>query len=454
MPSISLPPPQCAALHRKIDPIIQDRQFTEAHWGIQVETLGGPSLYSHNSLQNFIPASNAKLLTTAAALQALGPDHQRATTIIQESPTSFRLISPGDPGFSDTQAQDLARQLKAQGITKLPLLQLEDSPGLNPLWEWGDLQSGYGARANRLIYNQNAITIELKPQALGQPLQWSWSDPRITLPLTVINQTRTVGPTEEEFTEGRIEGDRLILTGQLQTGADPDSLAVAIPNPGQHYADRLSAAFRTAGVTIDRTTITAPNRTSNPHLATVKTPKIRELIKITNQTSNNLYAETLLQWLTPPDQTINPDPSPNTPSDLTPALTALQKHLTTIQLGLPPSSYKLTDGSGLSRQNLAAPSTLTQLLQSFARSHPFRASLPQSGSPGSLKNRFPLYPGQIQAKTGYLTGALALSGYTNPPTGQPRIFSILLNHSQLPVLTQRNQIDAIATAILTTNCQP
>jgi serine-type D-Ala-D-Ala carboxypeptidase/endopeptidase (penicillin-binding protein 4) len=447
------PPPQCPALHRKITPIILDQQFTEAHWGIHITTLSGETLYSNNFLQNFIPASNAKLLTTAAALQALGPDHQRATTIIQESPTAFRLISPGDPSFGDNQAQDLARQLKAQGITKLPILYLEDSPGLNPLWEWGDLQSGYGARANRLIYNQNAITVELKPQALGQPLQWSWRDPSITLPLTVINQTRTIGPTEEEFTEGRIEGDRVILTGQLQTGADPDSLAVAIPNPGQHYADRLSQAFRTAGVTIDRTTITAPTRTSKPHLATVKTPKLGELIKITNQTSNNLYAETLLQWLTPPDLTA-PDLSPNSPSDLAPALTALQKHLTTIKLGLPPSSYKLTDGSGLSRQNLVTPSTLTQLLQSFALDRPFRDSLPQSGSKGSLKDRFSPYPGQIQAKTGYLTGALALSGYTNPPTGQPRIFSILLNHSQLPVLTQRNQIDAIATAILTTDCQP
>ncbi|NJM49250.1 MAG: hypothetical protein HC860_26280, partial [Alkalinema sp. RU_4_3] len=246
MPYTSLPPllPECPALHQKIDPIIQDRQFFEAHWGIQVKTLKGIVLYSHNDLQNFIPASNAKLLTTAAALQALGPDHQRATTIIQESPTHFRLISPGDPSFGDTQAQDLARQLKAQGITNLPLLYLEDSPGLNPRWEWGDLQAGYGARANRLIYNQNAIDIDLKPQALGHPLQWTWSNSKITLPLTVINQTRTVGPTEEEFTAGRIEGDRLILTGQLQTGSDTDKLSIAIPNPGQHYADRLTQAFR------------------------------------------------------------------------------------------------------------------------------------------------------------------------------------------------------------------
>ncbi|NJM48603.1 MAG: hypothetical protein HC860_22550, partial [Alkalinema sp. RU_4_3] len=156
------------------------------------------------------------------------------------------------------------------------------------------------------------------------------------------------------------------------------------------------------------------------------------------------------QWLAPTHLQPSSPPTSPLPTNLTPALTALQQHLTTVQLPL--SSYKLTDGSGLSRHNLAAPNTLTLLLQSFTDNRPFRDSLPHSGGPGSLKTRFLQYPGQIQAKTGYLTGALALSGYTKPTIGQPRIFSILLNHSQLPVLTQRNAIDTVATAILTTDC--
>jgi serine-type D-Ala-D-Ala carboxypeptidase/endopeptidase (penicillin-binding protein 4) len=427
----------CYELSQKIDGIISSPAFNQARWGILVGTPD-QNVYSRNADQLFIPASNAKLLTTAAALKKLGPDYRRSTTIVQAGPNHLRLIGQGDPSFGDPQAQDLARQLKARGISRIPLLTLEDSaigsPQINPNWEWGDLQAGFAPRINSLIFDQNAIEITVTPTSPGQPLQWTSGK---TSPLTIDNQTRTVGLSDEEFTEGSIEGNVLQIRGQLRLGGDPDTFSVAIPNPSEHFAQRLRQSFAASGIAIDKTTITTEKATDKTTvLASVDSPRVSDLIKTANQNSTNLYAEILLRWLAA--------------GDLDSGLKALQT-----QLDLPRAHYHLVDGSGLSRQDLVTPQALVTLLRSHLTTLPYRNSLAQSAQLGTLKNRLPqLAPGQIQAKTGYITGALALSGYADRPGKPPLIFSILLNHSQQDFLVQRNAIDAVATAIAQSTCLP
>jgi serine-type D-Ala-D-Ala carboxypeptidase/endopeptidase (penicillin-binding protein 4) len=104
------------------------------------------------------------------------------------------------------------------------------------------------------------------------------------------------------------------------------------------------------------------------------------------------------------------------------------------RLGLPANSYRQVDGSGLSRQNLAAPVTLVSLLK-LMRSSPnyaqFYASLPTGGVSGTLRNRFEntVVQGRVHAKTGTLTGVRALSGYLEHPIYGTIVFSILGNQS-------------------------
>jgi serine-type D-Ala-D-Ala carboxypeptidase/endopeptidase (penicillin-binding protein 4) len=433
------PPGVCYELSQKIDGIISKPAFNQARWGILVGTKE-QNIYTRNADQLFIPASNAKLLTTAAALKKLGPDYRRSTTIVQTGANHLRLIGQGDPSFGDPQAQDLARQLKARGISRIPLLTLEDSaigsPTTNPNWEWGDLQAGFAPRINSLIFDQNAIEITVTPTSPGQPLQWQWTS-KTPPALSIDNQTRTVGLSDEEFTEGSVTGNVLQIRGQLRLGGDPDTFSVAIPNPSEHFAQRLRQSFAASGVAIDRTTITLEKATDKPTiLASVDSPTVSDLIKTANQNSTNLYAEILLRWLAT--------------GDLDSGLKALQT-----QLDLPREHYHLVDGSGLSRQDLITPQALVTLLRSHLTHPTFRQSLAQSAQLGTLKNRLPqLAPGQIQAKTGYITGALALSGYADRPGRQPLIFSILLNHSQQDFLVQRNAIDAVATAIAQSTCLP
>ena len=102
-------------------------------------------------------------------------------------------------------------------------------------------------------------------------------------------------------------------------------------------------------------------------------------------------------------------------------------------LGLTEGSFEVRDGSGLSNGNRVSPAAMTRLLSAMLRrpaSEQFVSSLPISGTDGTLTRRLndALCRRRIRAKTGYIAGVSALSGYVCDNDGRPRIaFSVLVN---------------------------
>lgn len=101
-------------------------------------------------------------------------------------------------------------------------------------------------------------------------------------------------------------------------------------------------------------------------------------------------------------------------------------------LGITPDSYRQIDGSGLSRNNRAKPSTFVRLLNAMygkTENHLFYNSLSVAGVNGTLRNRFhnTMAEGRVHAKTGTLTGVRALSGYLDNPNYGSMTFSIVVN---------------------------
>ena len=165
-------------------------------------------------------------------------------------------------------------------------------------------------------------------------------------------------------------------------------------------------------------------------LLEISSSTIQELITETNQESNNLYAEALLNLI---QENHN-------------SLDSLKNILT--KLGLDPNSYVLKDGSGLSRQNLVSPAVFVQLLTAMAQSthgESYRKSLAIAAETGTLKGRFQdtAVAGKLHAKTGTLSGSSSLSGYLDNPNFQPLVFSILVNNSEQASPFLRKAIDSI-----------
>ena len=459
------PTQACPALIRDLDAIVNQPQFRTAQFGISIQIQGrNPSiLYAHNADRLLLPASNAKLLTTAAALQTLPLNFTVKTTLYDLGNNQFHLVGEGDPTFKTSHlqslAQSLARLLKERNIKQIKRLTLDDryygSEWLNPRWGWDDVQADYAPPINGLILNENAIGLMLTPAIAGQPLIVKWDEVENSKRYRIENLTKTVTIDQPEFVNvAQPELGLVRVTGQLRIGAEPEPIGISVQQPTKYIAEEFRRSLSLLGIEIETVEITSTNNI-NPLMsplikgdrgiqivAEITSPPLSEWIHETNQTSNNLYAEVLLRQLGRSDlQPMGTGYS----SDR--GLIVLRQQL--MKMGIAPETYQMVDGSGLARLDWVSAGTLVQVLQAMAENSTFRKSLPIAGKSGSLTRRFKDTPAQtiLSAKTGFLTGAIGLSGYVNPKDFSPIVFSILLNNSIQPLSEQMKAVDAIAVRL-------
>ncbi|MDR9401831.1 MAG: D-alanyl-D-alanine carboxypeptidase/D-alanyl-D-alanine-endopeptidase [Halothece sp. Uz-M2-17] len=428
-------------LSQKIDDIIEENA-EGSRWGVMIQdSLDQSVLYRRNANQFFILASNLKLFTTALALSQFPPDFQIKTPIFtQGQPPNLeqlRIIGKGDPSFNSYHLEQLAEQLSNQGVRSIATLMLEtgyfDTPAINSTWEWEDVYAAYGTAVNSLILDENAVTLTLRPQQVGEAVQADWDNDIAASQWTLTGEAITAPKNTDYAVELNRElgTSQLNLSGTLPRDIQRDVWQLAIPNPDYYFRDVLLTKLREKGIQVNQVQFSASEVSpiSGELIMQFVSPPLEELIVEINRNSNNLYAEALLKILI---EEVGED--------------VIQEQL--MQLGVLPDGYSLADGSGLSRRNLATPSAIAQLLQGMLNhqnADTFQSSLALAGVNGTLENRFQGTPlqGKIQGKTGTLTGISALSGYVNSPQDQPLIFSILLNHSQRPPSEQRKMIDQI-----------
>jgi serine-type D-Ala-D-Ala carboxypeptidase/endopeptidase (penicillin-binding protein 4) len=444
-PQVIAPPPPppplpaiCASkLPTAINSIIDRPELRRYRWGIVVQALGATNqLYNHDGDRLFIPASNVKLITTAVALRQLGATTRLRTSVYQLPRTgntsNLLVVGRGDPSLTITGLQSIAQQLKQRGERQIGQISFDDSyfrgEQINSDWEWGDLSTDYAPTINSLILNQNSNPLVVSQQQIGMPLQYTWKNPSLNN-WQVDNQSLTVPANQNSNVNAiAIFGKPILkLTGKLAINANPTQIDLPLVNPAESFTTAFRQSLTNSDITVGTTRLVAGQTNINlPEIAAIDSQPISELINETNQRSNNVYAEVLLKSIGhshPEHLTSNEDTS-----NL--GITIVKQRLT--EMGIDAQSYRISDGSGLSRHNLVAPTAFTQLLSAMATTPTgqiYRNSLPVSGTSGSLKNRMKgtLAQGIVQAKTGSMSGVVSLSGYISPPRYSPLVFSIILN---------------------------
>ena len=438
-----------AQLPSAVDAVTNRPEFRRVRWGILVKNLADEqTLYHQDAEKYFNPASNTKLLTTAAALKQLGADFRIRTSVYEDSDGVLRVVGRGDPSFKVPQLQELAQQLRQQGISQVKQLIADDSyfqgEIVHPSWEWEDLAAYYGAPVNSLILNENASLFRVAPQTIGKPLQLQWDEPIESYQWRVENNSVTTEKDESGFVavSRGLKGPVLRIQGQMAVDSHPTVRAIAVFDPVQNFLRHFRQTLVKQGIFVGQMS----NGTSGKNereLAAVESPPLSELLMEANINSNNLYAEALLRALAK-------QPLENNQTTADAGLEVVESTLT--QLGVDPTGYILVDGSGLSRKNLISPQALVQTLQAMAKSPQaelFRASLPVAGVSGTLRNRLldTAAVGIVQAKTGTMTGVVSLSGYVNSLNYQPLAFSIIVNHSEQPARVVRQSMDEIVVLL-------
>jgi D-alanyl-D-alanine carboxypeptidase/D-alanyl-D-alanine-endopeptidase (penicillin-binding protein 4) len=459
------PYPETAATDRltaAVADTVETKTFEGAHWGIHIVNLrSGTPLYSKNADHNFVPASNVKLLTSAAALEQLGPDYRYRTRVYADGPVEDGTLNgnlivrgAGDPTIGGHRQREdptqvfrrWADSLKARGITRIAGNIVGDDSRIDetPLghgWSWSDITYAYAAQLGGLVFNENTIDLRLRGREVGEPAQITW-EPFQTDYVEVVNRSRTVHyRDEEDEAYQRMMGTNTI---HVRTRVHPNGLeeeSITVNNPTLYFVHVLREVLQQEGIAVtghpadvDATgLVPAYDSPSVRRVASYASPPLSTIARTLNHESQNLYAEQLLR-------TLAAEVPPATDEDLDPASSPLgvkAVRTTLARAQVDTSRIQLVDGSGLSRQNLVRPRSVVRLLQHMwlhsdpAVSSAFYDSLPKGGQEGTLEYRFQgSAPARanVRAKTGTLSNMSSLSGYVTSEEGTPIAFSIFCNH--------------------------
>ncbi len=449
------PPASPRQLTAALDAVLDRRAFADAVWGAVVLDLeAGEALYGRHTQLNLVPASNAKLFTTAAALDQLGPDYRYRTLLLgrgRQVGAAWRgdlvVRGSGDPTIGGRlYAGDRTRvfrawadSLAALGIRRVAgdLIGDDDVFDDEPLpegWSWDDEPYWYAAETGGLVFNDNAVDMTIAGRRRGARAAITW-EPYNTDYITVENQTRTLASgarLREGYARARGANHLRISSQVPEGGVDRESLTIA--NGTLYFLHTLRETLERAGIAVEGRLIDiddldaadAPGGEPLRPLASHTSPPMREIAQWINRESINLYAEQALKTLAH-EQT-------GAPGSTRGGLRAAAR--TFAEAGIDTAGLGLVDGSGLSRMNLVSPAALGRLL-AYMWLHPSRAvrqayleSLPGPGMEGTLKTRFATLPARadLRAKTGTLGHVSALSGYVRTRSGRPLAFVLISNN--------------------------
>lgn len=454
-----------AELQTRIAEVLRKPELSSAMVGIKVASLdSGKVLFEQNANKLLRPASNMKLYTVAAALDRLSPDYHFVTSIYALAKPDasgtvrgdLTLYGRGDPSIAARfnsgdyfkGIDDLAGRIAAAGVKRVEgdLVGNETyftGPQYGTGWEWEDLQWWYGAEVSALTVNDNALDLSVKPGAeVGSPAVVTTGPPDPLL--TIINRVTTAPRgTKRDLTVYRgLAADEVEISGSIALDDRGYTGGIGISRPALLFAYLLRASLAQRGVVITGKTRTigpamspgsantVPAVSTLVELTTLQSPPLSLIAAQTLKPSQNLYTELILRTLGKVVPTTTAPPNATFTSEAA-GIGVVKTFLR--EAGVNPSALVLTDGSGLSRNDMITAEATLQLLI-YMHHHryagAFRDALPIAGVDGTLRNRLKGTPAEnnLRAKTGTLSSASSLSGYVTTAAGEKLVFSIMVNN--------------------------
>lgn len=425
-------------LVKDLDQILSDARLTPAQAGVVVKSAAsGEQLYGLDAGKVLTPGSNAKLLTSATAIDSLGLDFRFTTSVLSTGRVAgstlagdLYLKGTGDPTMLAADYDALAARVADAGIKTIAGKLVADdtwfdSVPLGTDWAWDDEPYYYSAQISALTaspntdYDAGSVIVSVAPgSAAGKPVKVSTTPE--TDYLNIVNKA-TTGTTTNVSIERQHGTNTVLITGTVAGGYDE---WVTVNDPTGYAVSLFRKALTNHGVRVMGST----TRDATPQIAATvashQSMPLSELLIPFMKLSNNMHAEILIKSV---GRKVS---GAGTWSAGLAAATSFA-HAN----GMP--SLRMRDGSGLSRGEGLTPGGITDLLIAL-RSKPWFStwygSLPIAGEPdrmvgGTLRSRMAGTPaaGNVRGKTGSLTGISALSGYVTSADNEPLVFSVLLN---------------------------
>ena len=472
-----------AGLAERVDGIVnQPSQKNVQYSIIIVKADSGEVVYSHDANKAMMPASNMKVITTAAAIKYLGPDYVFKTEVGLCGDTLV-VKGGGDPLLGDavTDAKyqrepgwifkDIAAVLKQNNITAIKDIIVDsgifDSERVNPNWPKEQLNQWYACEVSGLNFNGNCVAMTVKNINGGIEIG---IEP-VTGFLKITNEVKPVQIGKSAVGAYRnLTPNSITLKGKCQKQEGP--FDVAIEKPAEFFGFLLQENLTRAGITVNGQVIEksafgetsplggpAPGDCDYRKIAEYDMPMIDCLARC-NKNSFGLAAESLFKTIAAKAAPVG---STGSPQDGSTMLTtggkngswAAGRELISrymLELGIERGEFYIDDGSGLSRENKLSANAIAKVLLDVYKSknwEVYKNSLATGGTDGTIRKYFKEeeYKGKIFGKTGYINGVKTFSGVCTGRAGD-YIFSILTNKSNGQT---RGAINDIAKAVIDDN---
>ncbi|MCX5663038.1 MAG: D-alanyl-D-alanine carboxypeptidase/D-alanyl-D-alanine-endopeptidase [Planctomycetota bacterium] len=453
-------------LQTQVQRIINAAGLQQTRVGLYVQDLrSGEVLASIDPDNQMMPASNLKLVTTAAAVKLLGPDFAFRTSLNLIEPQDWpagtappgaakgaaigrNLVvrGDGDPGFADPDIltargtdveaflQSWVAAAKAANLTAVDQIIIDDRVFdriyVHPTWPEEQLNRWYCAQVSGLTFYDNCLDVYTDPTGLGQ-------NPRVRLvpaaPFLSTTNRAVTGKVDTFWVARKAQNNELTFRGEVKTHR-VQPVNVTIDDPPNFFGQLLAYRLAEAGIKVNSISRPGPDDRlpTGRELIRVETP-LALVLQRCNKDSQNLFAESLFKRM---GRSVT-----GMPGSWENGSAAVRGYLHEL-LGTQAADLSIVDGSGMSRDNRVTARALVGILAAMNRDPKlgpiYRASLSVGGSDGTLQKRFRQnIAGQVFGKSGYIGGVSSLSGYLVLPEaggGEHVIaFSFLFNGFKPPV---------------------
>ena len=443
-------------LQNTVQTKIQIPALKGAWWGGFSSYADNPQeeIFTINADMRLAPASTLKLLTTAAALQMLGPNYRFETKLYTSAlPESNGMLKGdlvvrgggdmtlGSKRVSGAQSyQTVLKQwvnaIKQAGIKRVDGtiyadVSLFEGPTIADKVNWENMGNYFAAPASALSFNDKLFSVQFKGELTGNQLtEVAAIDPQIPgVEIQNFVTTDAKNKKDNAYVYGAPDQYNLKIFGSIPTTLTGFSIKAAMPNPALFTVQALKQALAEADIPVSGTPqvlTQTPNYGTLELLHTYKSPELKDIVVIINKRSFNLYADMLLRHLAIAN---------GKPGSIQNGVNALREFLLTNNIA-GETDTKIYDGSGLSRDNMITPRVLVNTLNFMSTTPNFEYYYKSLATPDDrgdllILRRFLKPKHQVEdvrIKGGTIDGVKAVAGYVHDKDGRLISFAMMANN--------------------------
>ena len=430
--------------------LFADSSMVHASVSICIADAGtGSSVFEYNSVKSLMPASVQKLITSAVALEMLGPEYTFKTQVGYSG--TFDSINGllkgniiikggGDPAFGSDNFSEHYMDFLGYWTDKIAKLGIKKIDGrvitddsyfdyqpVPPKWLWEDEGNYYGAGAYGLSVFDNTYQIHLKTASASHKVKITSVYPE-ECSYDLTNRLVASGSSDEGYIFASPYSKSGWIEGSVPAGVSDLIIKASITDPPLLIARMLGNRLLKSGITISEEPSSIRKEGNNFYsdfvlLAETTSPPLSDIVEVLNHQSVNLYAEHLIKEL---------GKQFGKKGSTTAGVEVIMKFLR--KEGVNTDGLFMEDGSGLSPLNAISARKLSEVLiymntkgKYFTR---YFESLPEAGKEGTLKYHFrdPVFDSRMRAKSGSMTRVRSYAGYLTTIKGNKMVFCIIINN--------------------------